>query len=101
MNEPQREFFVCNCKHHDHMMFVEIWPEHEDSWPVELSFQVLLNPQPWYLRIKPAISHLLGRTAKYSTWDEILIEPKDAIQLISILNEYLEMCGHNTTHTTG
>lgn len=87
-----KEIFVdCDCGLLEHMFAFRQWDD--DGWPT-LSLNVHLstweNP---FRRLWTAIKWVFGYRCQYGEWDEIVVSPEKAKEIIKFLKEFVVYSG--------
>ncbi len=81
-------YFRCDCGSLEHMFNLEYF-EHDEDMP-ELFLNVELTTyKNIFQRIWGAILYVIGHKSRYGVWDEILINPKVALEMRNFINDYL------------
>jgi hypothetical protein len=82
------EMVVCECGSMYHnVIFSRI---DEDNWADEMFISIHLVEGPWYERVWKAIKYVFGYTNVWGHYDEIVIGPDKAKDIINYLNKFLE-----------
>jgi hypothetical protein len=84
-----KELFVrCECGSIDHQIIFSFWPDDEPEHNL-ISMEVHLANLGFFRRLKRAVRYALGQLSQYGDWDEVLIGPEKAKEIIEFLDEYL------------
>lgn len=77
----KKTLFLCRCGSLEHS-FVVIADEHD------LLFEVHLSPLPFRQRVINAVKYILGKRSRYGDFEEIILDPEDALDLGDKLVEW-------------
>lgn len=81
----KRDIFICDCHSLEHQY--SFWYDSEEN---ELYFEPHLhNGGSWYIRFWNRLKYLFGYKSRFGAFDEVIINPNDAIEII----KYLEKIG--------
>jgi len=82
-----RKIFVCSCHSLEHQF--AFWYDEEYN---ELYFEPHLhdNSWPWYKIFWQRLRYVFGNKSRFGAWDEVIIKPEDAKQIIEYLNKISE-----------
>lgn len=83
MSDIKRSILVCECNSLEHQF--AIWFDEEYN---QLYIEPHLKRRPLLERIKYAIKYIFGHQSNYGAFDEIIIKPVDAGELIEYLQKY-------------
>lgn len=83
--EPRHELFICSCHAMEHQ-FAFTWFQNDKMEEREVYLTVHLSPDNFFKRIYNAIRYIFGHRSNYGEFDEIVIQPKDADRLQSVVN---------------
>jgi hypothetical protein len=78
----KRTLFLCQCGSLEHS-FVVAADDHD------LFFEVHLSPLPFWHRVIHAVRYVLGKRSPYGDFEEIILEPEDALDLGDKLTEWV------------
>jgi hypothetical protein len=90
MEPNKREILVCECHSLEHQF--AIWFDDEDKM---LYIEPHLKRKPLRDRILYAIDYIFGRQSNYGAFDEIIVNPDDADNLIGYLQKLKENAQDN------
>ena len=91
---PEIHYFECICKSDEHLLKFQF-----DKDPKDPSLYTTIHLQQWrnpLKRVWTAIKYVFGFKSKYGQWDCWEIEPGDAIRLITLCQEYIELNGYGS-----
>ena len=74
MKGMKRTLFLCRCYSIEHSFVVSADGE-------DLFIEVHLSSVPFWSRVKNAVRYVLGRKSKWGDFEEILLSPKQALEL--------------------
>ena len=87
----KRQLFICDCGDIEHSFVLTHEKESTDIWPSDLYLSVYLRDQSIWKRIKTGIKYILGHKSKYGAWDEILLTPERAQEVVDFIQEYIKL----------
>jgi hypothetical protein len=92
MLDTPHDLIVCACNSPQHQLVVTGW--HYKQEPSEVIVTIHLSQLSWQQRVRYAIRYVLGLDcAKIGAFEEILLMPKQAKQLVSAINKHLDQQG--------
>lgn len=78
-----RTIFICSCHSLEHQY--GFWYDEEFN---EVYFEPhLINSGAWYTRFWNRLKYVFGYDSRYGAWDDIIIKPEDAIEIIKYLSK--------------
>ena len=77
----KRTLFNCRCSSLEHIFFV--CADKDD-----LFIEVHLAPLPLWRRLSNAVRYIVGRRSRYGDFEEIILDPEDALDLGDKLTEW-------------
>tara|TARA_R110000796_G_scaffold134681_1_gene250465 strand:- start:3625 stop:3915 length:291 start_codon:yes stop_codon:yes gene_type:complete len=81
-----REIFICSCHSLEHQY--GFWYDEEDN---EVYFEPhLCNSGTWYTRFWSRLKYVFGVKTRFGAWDEIIIKPEDAKEIIKYLTKVVD-----------
>ena len=80
--ENEEEIFICDCHSIDHVCSLSYWPEDNIAY-----FHIKLNNYSFWSRLKKGLAYIFGKSNRFGHYDEFVLGPKEAKQMIEILNK--------------
>lgn len=78
----EKKYIECTCSSTQHV--IVFWYDSSDI----ISLEIQLNPSGgFFTRLIRAIKYLFGFKCKYGHWEEVLIQKKQAQEIIQILDQ--------------
>ena len=82
MKDIKRTLFVCHCGSLEHSFVVSA---DEDCFYIEIH----LSPLPFWPRVRNALGYVLGRRSKWGDFEEIVLDPYEALTLSDSMFEWM------------
>lgn len=83
---PETLFIECECTTLEHTMRFTYWKE-EDPSEDRVYVHIYLYRASFWKRLVCAVKYLFGYRSKYGDYDEVIIDPTKAKQIITLLSK--------------
>jgi hypothetical protein len=87
--DRKQMFIICDCHSNEHMFALSYFANDEDEPYAYLTVH-LSHWENFFRRLWIGIKYAFGYRSRYGDWDGVIINPKEARNIIEFLNKYLE-----------
>lgn len=89
----ERKFILCECGWAEHQLLFFYDPDEDDSRFYSLYVEVHLSTwKGFFRRLWAAIRYVFGYRSRYGHWDSIMIDVKQAKELLDFITKFLNPC---------
>lgn len=81
---------VCKCNTNEHSIELSYFNDEIDRYDLYVQFR--LNARGFWNRLWTGIRYIFGYKSRYGDFGEMIIDVRDAQEIVRFLNEWIEKC---------